>query len=65
MLKASFERIPRDPRTSIYAFSGKLPAFPFRWHFHPEVELTLIRACHGRRFVGSAAEAYRALRAAF
>ena len=60
MLTASRERIPHDPRTSIYAFSGERPAFPFRWHFHPEVELTFIRAGHGRRFVGSTVEAYRA-----
>jgi len=47
-----FENIP-VPRGSSFGFRlFRLKAFPFRWHVHPEVELTLIHSGFGRRLVG-------------
>jgi AraC-like DNA-binding protein len=51
-MQASFESIVGQSHCSFAYREFKLRSFPFRWHFHPEYELTLIIAGEGRRFVG-------------
>ena len=45
------EAIPVDARTSFAVRDFRLKNFEFRWHRHPEVELTLILRGRGLRFV--------------
>jgi AraC-like DNA-binding protein len=51
-MQASFESIVAQSHCSFAYRSFKMKGFPFRWHFHPEYELTLIVSGEGRRFVG-------------
>jgi AraC-like DNA-binding protein/mannose-6-phosphate isomerase-like protein (cupin superfamily) len=39
--------------TSFYAFSYSTKAFDFKWHFHPEYELTFIVKGNGNRLIGN------------
>ncbi|MEL6658991.1 MAG: AraC family transcriptional regulator [Bacteroidota bacterium] len=48
----------RQSQQSIRAFNRVTEVFEPYWHFHPEVELTLIQAGEGLRFVGDYIEAY-------
>jgi AraC-like DNA-binding protein/mannose-6-phosphate isomerase-like protein (cupin superfamily) len=50
--RPSREQIARDPRSSITCFRKRSDAYPFDWHTHAEVELTLIISGRGQRFVG-------------
>lgn len=45
-------RRPKPEGQSFVAFAYAAPSFRFGWHYHPEVELTLIEAGSGTRFVG-------------
>jgi AraC-like DNA-binding protein len=50
--KASFENIEPAAGCSFAYRHFRSPSIPFLWHFHPEVELTLVLRGRGRRFVG-------------
>ena len=51
---------PRPPlkRASLTAFEREESAFPWNWHYHPELELTLILEGRGTRLVGDHSEPY-------
>ena len=51
-MKAHFEKVPASSSRSFYACERVDREFPFNWHYHPEVELTLIIDSAGQRFVG-------------
>jgi len=50
--RPSREQIAPDPRASFVCFRKRSESYPYDWHAHPEVELTLIIAGRGQRFVG-------------
>lgn len=54
------EIVPRSPHESFRCFVRTAGEFPFRWHAHPECELTLIVSGGGWRYVGDQRERYRA-----
>jgi AraC-like DNA-binding protein len=47
-----FESIALEPDSSFACKQLRSTAFPFKWHMHPELELTLIIRGRGSRFVG-------------
>lgn len=57
-MKALFENVPRGTEISFAYRIFRRTRFPFNWHFHPEIELTLIRRGRGRRFVGDNIEPF-------
>jgi AraC-like DNA-binding protein/mannose-6-phosphate isomerase-like protein (cupin superfamily) len=50
------EQVARDPLSSITCFRRRADDYPFDWHAHAEVELTLILQGRGQRFVGDSVE---------
>jgi AraC-like DNA-binding protein len=50
--RASYEKVQCPPGRSIVFRAFDLPLFDSPWHFHPEIELTLILEGTGQRFVG-------------
>lgn len=52
MERALFEKIPLLPEHSFACREFKLARFTTPWHFHPEIELTLIVTGRGQRYVG-------------
>jgi len=59
-MKARFEKIQPRPGNSFAVIEHDLPAFDTTWHFHPEIELTLITRSSGRRIVGNSLESFTA-----
>lgn len=52
-MKPALEHLDSPLNRSFLLREFTLPAFDAPYHFHPEIELTLIRNSHGRRFVGT------------
>jgi AraC-like DNA-binding protein len=57
LMKATLENIPSEKGTSsFYAYRFQVPFFEFKWHYHPEFELTYIVKGSGYRIVGNSYE---------
>jgi AraC-like DNA-binding protein len=60
-MKPFFENIPdKQGEQSFLAYKMDVPAFEFKWHYHPEFELTLILSGKGKRLVGDSHETFGA-----
>jgi AraC-like DNA-binding protein len=58
-MKAVLENIEKLKGTdSFVAYSFTVPFFEFKWHYHPEYELTLITEGEGNRIVGDSHEGF-------
>lgn len=57
-MRAQFEKISADASRSFRVEERRINAFDAPWHFHPEIELTLILESRGRRFVGDSIEPF-------
>ncbi|PTY02269.1 AraC family transcriptional regulator [Verrucomicrobia bacterium LW23] len=51
-MKAILEKVRRTGDTSFACLAFELERFNCPWHYHPEIELTLIVSSCGQRFVG-------------
>ena len=52
-MKASFKQLGSATDNSFLFGQFSYPYFDVQYHFHPEIELTLILKSEGKRFVGN------------
>lgn len=57
-MKAHFEKVSRNSAKSFCVYERVDEEFEFYWHYHPELELTLIVDSAGQRFVGNSVQDY-------
>ena len=58
-MKAILEDIPsKKGNASFYSTRITVPNFEFKWHYHPEFELTYILSGSGYRIVGNSHEQF-------
>ena len=57
-MKIVYEKIVPGPGNSFAILDKRAAAFDGRFHFHPEVEITLIESSSGRRVVGDSIEPF-------
>jgi len=58
-MKAIYENIATKKGSEPFlAYTLSVPSFEFKWHYHPEYELTLITKGKGRRLVGDSNEGF-------
>ncbi|WP_298393651.1 AraC family transcriptional regulator [Flavobacterium sp.] len=58
-MKAKLEDIPSEKgHSSFYAYRFQVPFFEFKWHYHPEYELTYIVKGNGYRIIGNSYKHY-------
>ncbi len=58
-IQAEYELVPFEECASFAVREFRLPRFTSLWHLHPEIELTLILAGVGTRFVGDSVASFR------
>jgi AraC-like DNA-binding protein len=57
-MQATIQKIVEPEQSSFVYRSKSNLQWPFKWHFHPEYELTLVTQGRGRRFVGDSISDY-------
>lgn len=59
-MRPLLESIIPEKQRSVVAYRHSVPSFEFKWHFHPEYELTYIVAGSGYRLIGDCSELFTA-----
>lgn len=57
-MKAIFEQITSGAENSFLLLALDQPSFDAPYHYHPELELTMIQHSHGKRYVGGKVSEY-------